>query len=458
MAKTTTTPRVAAITSPLGYTRYRYRFEGAEEERPKLKWVMDVPDLARELYDYLVPEEQTLYRTVSRGWNYVFRLHLRFVCGIISKPSETKEEKKRTRAEEEVLKRKKKQREEAIALADYLLSERSVRMCTWAAGKNYLDVLQYACTHRYPFHALDALAHASTYGALATFKWIVDTFPQNIPFGLFTQYLENAAENGKLDIIEWLHSNGHTLTHSMVERSIEGGHLPVVQYLFKNLSIWPDTIVIQAAKSGHLHIIKWLATIYDFTHYRMSWKLAVHHATGYGHQPILEFLFDKFRLYPTDLSYVIRDYPCCPLSSNLTFLQWLCRWRPCESIRNLLNCLIINAPSISSDCLEYLIRNYPEIHRLNFEHLIRMVGYDTVYDILKRINMLSLMPTNALSLKKEEEGEEEEEEEEDDDEEEEVGFDDPIHTNEGSPSDNDEDEEEEEEEENAGHVPKRRRI
>ena len=100
--------------------------------------------------------------------------------------------------------------------------------------------------------------------------------------------INNAAENGHLQVVEWLHYNRKDgCTKNAMHRAAMNGHLTMVEWLHRNRSEGCTRDAMDhAAKNGHLQIIQWLH------HNRTEGctKNAMDAAARNGHLDIVEWL------------------------------------------------------------------------------------------------------------------------------------------------------------------------
>ncbi|OWY99448.1 hypothetical protein PHMEG_00029545 [Phytophthora megakarya] len=78
---------------------------------------------------------------------------------------------------------------------------------------------------------------------------------------LLVKYIsaEIAARNGRLYIVEWLHSNSSRLFTSTMDVAAQFGHLDVVRWLHRNQRECCTTSTTDlAAHNGHIDVVKWL--------------------------------------------------------------------------------------------------------------------------------------------------------------------------------------------------------
>ena len=73
-----------------------------------------------------------------------------------------------------------------------------------------------------------------------------------------SHFLEDAAENGHLHILQWAKKKGYEkLYGSLTSSAAKGGQLLVLQWLIKHGCPWDDSASYYAAENGHLDVLKW---------------------------------------------------------------------------------------------------------------------------------------------------------------------------------------------------------
>ena len=67
----------------------------------------------------------------------------------------------------------------------------------------------------------------------------------------------NAAEQGNLDVIKYLHENGCPWDEETCWRAAQAGHLDVLKYAHENACPWNWLTCTKAAAGDHLHVLKY---------------------------------------------------------------------------------------------------------------------------------------------------------------------------------------------------------
>lgn len=152
-----------------------------------------------------------------------------------------------------------------------------------AAQAGYLSVVQWLCSLKYKFRPSACVA-AARGGHSTILEWLrvkgckedYRTHEMAAKYGHFEllhqAHFKNqvnpricayAAIHGKIDVIEWLHSNGYTWDYGTVYQAAKYGHMELLQWLNSHCdypSIYFTTAPIGAAKGGHSEILLWLLT------------------------------------------------------------------------------------------------------------------------------------------------------------------------------------------------------
>jgi uncharacterized protein YabN with tetrapyrrole methylase and pyrophosphatase domain len=68
----------------------------------------------------------------------------------------------------------------------------------------------------------------------------------------------NAAENGHLNILKYLHENGCPWNKWTYIKATRHGHLNVLKYLHENGCPWDENICYWTVRNNHSHILKWI--------------------------------------------------------------------------------------------------------------------------------------------------------------------------------------------------------
>jgi hypothetical protein len=73
------------------------------------------------------------------------------------------------------------------------------------------------------------------------------------------QAIDDAAKNGRLDIVEWLHLKGLNASTGAMDRAATDDHLKVVKFLNENRSEGCTLIAFRSAvRNNHLEVVQFL--------------------------------------------------------------------------------------------------------------------------------------------------------------------------------------------------------
>ncbi|KAG7386918.1 hypothetical protein PHYPSEUDO_015123 [Phytophthora pseudosyringae] len=116
--------------------------------------------------------------------------------------------------------------------------------------------------------SVNAAANAAENGHLETLKWLTEhCFHHECPEGCSLFGMNNAVGAGRLDILQWLHSNyGMGCNSRAMEAAASGGHFDILDFLHREgLASCSADVSIKAVAEGHLEILEYL-----FQHYPES--------------------------------------------------------------------------------------------------------------------------------------------------------------------------------------------
>ncbi|KAG1687476.1 hypothetical protein DVH05_005167 [Phytophthora capsici] len=126
------------------------------------------------------------------------------------------------------------------------------------ASDDYLKVHPTLCRYRSEWHPTEPMDDAAANGHLEVVMWL----HFNRSEGCTTAAMDCAAANGHLEIVTWLHT--HRLegcTSKAMDGAAENGHLDVIQWLYKNRLEGCTAKAIEGALShNHLRVAVWLHT------------------------------------------------------------------------------------------------------------------------------------------------------------------------------------------------------
>ncbi|GMF14438.1 unnamed protein product [Phytophthora fragariaefolia] len=124
------------------------------------------------------------------------------------------------------------------------------------ASDEFLQVHATLCRYRTEWSSTEPMDDAAANGHLDVVKWLHAHRPE----GCTTNAMDCAAANGYLDVVQWLHSHRpEGCTAKAIDGAAENGHLDVIRWLFDNRSEGCTPKAIEGALSnGHLRVAGWL--------------------------------------------------------------------------------------------------------------------------------------------------------------------------------------------------------
>lgn len=124
------------------------------------------------------------------------------------------------------------------------------------ASDDYLKVHSTMCRYRTEWHPTEAMDDAAANGHLDVVKWLHIHRSE----GCTTAAMDCAAANDHLDVVQWLHSNRpEGCTTKAMDGAAENGHLDVIKWLHSNRSEGCTAKAVEGALSnGHLRVAAWL--------------------------------------------------------------------------------------------------------------------------------------------------------------------------------------------------------
>src|SRR5690606_2355299 len=114
-------------------------------------------------------------------------------------------------------------------------------------------------------HILQWLRFGNTYNETSTIRKLWQRLNKKEPSPQPIQRLcwkakacASAAENGHLEMLQYLHENGCPWDREAFSNAVKNGHLQVVQYLHENGCPWDDKVSDFAVEEGHLQVLQYL--------------------------------------------------------------------------------------------------------------------------------------------------------------------------------------------------------
>ena len=218
-------------------------------------------------------------------------------------------------------------------ITDYKLT---VECVYWAAQNGHLNVLQWLRNHNQEL-SIKACDLAAENGHLEIVIWFVenDCHPDSNNFC-------EIAYNGHLHVLKWLYEKNYDIVEDVGSSAASGGHLHILKWLREINYNFTFEICEDAAEEGHLHILKWLYEIGCLVD--IDNMLCVR-TLKYNHFETLQWLMENgYKGY--DMICNIAAYHGC-----LDTLKWL--YTKGYFLRN--NTCYTIGPGTSLDVLEWLL-------------------------------------------------------------------------------------------------------
>lgn len=152
-------------------------------------------------------------------------------------------------------------------------------LCTCAAAEGHLDILKWGYENGYKCVDSELFNSAISAGHLDVLKWLRSIFKQYHPcygpaadnghlhilqYGFQMSihmcgidFVERAAQNGHLNVVEWLWNHGHR-SECAIKYSAAAGHLPIVQYLYERTNRVIYGALCGPIRCGYIEIIEYL--------------------------------------------------------------------------------------------------------------------------------------------------------------------------------------------------------
>jgi hypothetical protein len=97
-----------------------------------------------------------------------------------------------------------------------------------------------------------------------------------------------AAENGRLDVLQWAREGGCSWNVYVCAFAAMGGHLHILQWLRKHGCPWNELTCVYAARGGHLYILQWARE------HGCPWnEFTCAHAAYGGHLQLLQWALEN---------------------------------------------------------------------------------------------------------------------------------------------------------------------
>lgn len=161
------------------------------------------------------------------------------------------------------------------------------RLARTAAATGNLDVLRFLFEISLNLELEpDCVDEAASNGHVSVVCWL----HENNQLCTF-KAMDGAAENGHLEIVQWLHENRtEGCTTEAMDKAAANGYLDVVQWLHAFRSEGSSTDAMDySAKYGHLNVVRWLHE----NRQEGCTSQAMDFAATYGHLQVVEFLHEN---------------------------------------------------------------------------------------------------------------------------------------------------------------------
>lgn len=121
----------------------------------------------------------------------------------------------------------------------------------------HVEILKFLHTKLYPLDVFTAKFMAAQNGFLDIVEWL---FPMLSFVGDQTPEIDAAADAGRLEVVQWLHMNGSRgFTSTAMVGAARNGHLEILQWLHETRSEGcTDRAMDNATRNGHLEVPEWL--------------------------------------------------------------------------------------------------------------------------------------------------------------------------------------------------------
>lgn len=206
----------------------------------------------------------------------------------------------------------------------YFINFVVVHIQQFVAKKEYFEILEYL-GNNYDIMWTEYMPASSELGHFKTVKYIYEkTYDNNNKYRelrhnkpdynklKYNESMYEAAKNGHLNIVKYLHSNNIKLTTKLVHHASRKGHLNIIKYLHENNVRLTKKSLNSACKHGHYKIVKYL-----YKNGVRTGEHAIKNACKNGHLKIIKYLHRHGEKY----SYLGLDRAC--KNGNLEVVEFL---------------------------------------------------------------------------------------------------------------------------------------
>ena len=176
---------------------------------------------------------------------------------------------------------------------------------TRAIEHGHLNVVEFLLSQPgYDHFKVYCILRASEYGQLEILNFMIKKYEINNNYGVLNISLMHAAENGHLNVVEYLLEKGADPTaqdKEAIKKAAQNGHLEVVKFLLEKdnslLDVYEDVesdySITRAIKHGNLKVVKFLLSQTDDDFFKRD---CIFWASEYGQLEILEFAIKEYKI------------------------------------------------------------------------------------------------------------------------------------------------------------------
>lgn len=133
------------------------------------------------------------------------------------------------------------------------ICEEEVNVCTAAAARDDLAMMQWARTEGCPWDENWTFTKAASCGSMELLRWL-----QAAGCPIMEHFAwSSAARAGRLEVLQWAHSQGFSMASHLYYYAAESGRLHIMQWLRSLGCMWYDDTCAAAAAGGHLEVLQW---------------------------------------------------------------------------------------------------------------------------------------------------------------------------------------------------------
>jgi hypothetical protein len=171
---------------------------------------------------------------------------------------------------------------------------------------------------------LDLTRTGYTYMAALWQKWDILTILVLEGFACDTEPCLSAAEQGQLQLLQFLRAHGAPWNYLVTNRASKNNHIEVLKWAIQNGASYNGDVYANIAFNGDLETLKQMHQEHPNDEMRLAWvPLAYNQAAFGGHLDILEWLRQTFGPIWDDHIYLFAAH-----SNQVKILEWLIRSSP----------------------------------------------------------------------------------------------------------------------------------